>query len=284
MNYPKPKLLVSSCLEFEKVRYDGKVIPCKTVRDLEPYVEYVKVCPEYAIGLGVPRQAIRIVKKGDDYRLIQHKTDLDLTDKMNEFSNDFISKLPELDGFIFKSKSPTMGLSAKVYSGMKGAPVISRCGGFFAGKIAEKYNAYPIEEENRLKNKKIRDHFLITIFAYAGFRTDPNFKEKNKLLMKYYSDEEFKDLSSLSRIFKRPPDSKRVYTFYQDIISLINNSEEFKRLLDEYMKNKVSEETIKEVFKVSLKSKDLLKQTFFNPYPTELKSEIDEDRKRNFWK
>jgi len=63
--FPKPVVVVSACLEFENVRYDGQVIPCKIVRDLEPYVEYIKVCPEVAIGLGVPRDPIRIVKLGN---------------------------------------------------------------------------------------------------------------------------------------------------------------------------------------------------------------------------
>lgn len=93
MRFSKPKLLISSCLEFEKVRYNGQVIPCKTIRDLEPFVEYIKVCPEFEIGLGVPRQPIRIVKKEDAYRLIQHNTNRDVTDEMNIFSDNFITQV-----------------------------------------------------------------------------------------------------------------------------------------------------------------------------------------------
>jgi uncharacterized protein YbbK (DUF523 family) len=115
------------------VRYDGQVIPCKIVRDLEPYVEYIKVCPEFAIGLGVPRDPIRIVKRDGDKRLIQPKTKGNITEKMNDFTTRFINSLPDVDGFIFKSKSPTIGLRGiKVYGGIENAPVIERSSGFFA--------------------------------------------------------------------------------------------------------------------------------------------------------
>ena len=107
----------------------------------------------------------------DEYRLIQHNTNRDVTQEMNDFSSKFRDNLKQVDGFIFKSKSPTMGVkNIKVYSGMKGSPVIERCGGFFAGKIAETYQGYPIEEEDRLRNKKIRDHFLTKLFLLAHYR------------------------------------------------------------------------------------------------------------------
>ena len=73
-DFAKPIVLVSRCLEFDKVRYDGKVVPSRIVRDLIPLVDFIKVCPEYEIGHGVPRDPVRIVKQKDNYRLIQPKT------------------------------------------------------------------------------------------------------------------------------------------------------------------------------------------------------------------
>jgi uncharacterized protein YbbK (DUF523 family) len=59
MAFPKPILVViNACLEFENVRYDGQVIPCNIVRNRKPFVEYIKVCPEFAIGLGFPRDPL----------------------------------------------------------------------------------------------------------------------------------------------------------------------------------------------------------------------------------
>jgi len=53
----KPILLISACLEFEKTRYNGQSVPSQIIRDLIPYVKFIKVCPEFAIGLGVPRKS-----------------------------------------------------------------------------------------------------------------------------------------------------------------------------------------------------------------------------------
>ena len=120
----KPILLISSCLEFEKTRYNGQSVPSQIIHDLIPYVDFIKVCPEFAIGLGVPRNPIRIVRKNGELRLVQHETNRDVTEEMTDFATKFAAELGDVDGFIFKSKSPTMGvLNIKVYSGMKGTPV-----------------------------------------------------------------------------------------------------------------------------------------------------------------
>lgn len=193
-NFSKPKIVASACLEFDKVRYDGQVVPSKIIKDLEPFSEFKKVCPEFEIGLGVPRYPIRIVKVDGGYRLIQHKTNRDVTEDTNNFTEKFINGLEEVDGFIFKSKSSTMGVSGiKVYSGMQGSPVIEKCSGFFAGKIAKEYAGHPIEEEDRLRNKKIRDHFLTALFLFADFRESKKqnkldeFHENNRLLFNFYN-------------------------------------------------------------------------------------------------
>lgn len=98
----KPKLLTSACLEFERVRYDGQYIPSEAIRRLLPFVDIVKVCPEYEIGLGVPREPIRIVKKEGEYRLIQHNTEKDVTQDMENFAENFVNNMEEIDGAIFK--------------------------------------------------------------------------------------------------------------------------------------------------------------------------------------
>ena len=59
--HPKPNVVVSKCLEFEACRYNGQLVQDAFVRKLEKHVNYVPVCPEVAIGLGVPRFPIRIV-------------------------------------------------------------------------------------------------------------------------------------------------------------------------------------------------------------------------------
>ncbi len=289
----KPIVLISACLEFEKVRYNGQSVPSQIIKDLSPFVEYVKVCPEYEIGLGVPRNPIRIVRRDGEQRLVQHGTDRDVTEEMNKFSENFIEKLGEVDGFIFKSKSPTMGVSnIKVYSGMKGSPVVDRCGGFFASKIAEKYGDYPIEEEDRLRNKRIRDHFLTQIFLFADYRNClkkddlKNFDKRNKLLFEFYNEKLSKKLDIhkknyfelIRKIMRVPPSSESIYLFFKKLLA--KNEE----ILLKYKENKISYETLKEVSKFLIKEKDLLGQRFFKPYPLDLLAQAEDDRGKNYWK
>jgi len=287
----KPKLLISACLEFDKVRYNGQSIPSKIIRDLTPFVDFIKVCPEYEIGLGVPREPIRIVKKENEYRLIQHNTNKDVTDDMNQFADEFIKNLKEVDGFIFKSKSPTMGVkNIKVYSGMKGSPVIEKCGGFFAGKIAIKFEGYSIEEDDRLNNKKIREHFLTLLFLFSEYREYSKqnklneFYEKNKLLFKFYNsklaeslDPEKEDFfDKFKDIMSKPPSYEDIYSFFYQLIG--NDS-----VLEKYKNNRLSFDTLKELSKQKIKDEKLLNQTFFNPFPEELISEVEDDRDRDYW-
>ena len=83
--FPRPRIVVSKCIEFDHCRYDGSMIPSDFVKALKPYVDYIPVCPEMEIGLGAPRETIRMVAAGDSIRLMQPATGLDLTEKMNHF-------------------------------------------------------------------------------------------------------------------------------------------------------------------------------------------------------
>lgn len=283
-----PIVVASSCLEHEKVRYNGQVIPSEIIRQLEPFVRFIRVCPEYEIGLGVPREPIRIVKKEGQYRLIQHNTNKDVTDDMNNFSKKFVDSLGDVDGFIFKSRSPTMGVkNIKVYSGMKGSPVIEKCGGFFASRIAEKYEGYPIEEEDRLKNNKIREHFLTKLFMFAAYREQEitEFHDNNKMLMEFYNSELAQKLDTkdpgyfdlVKQIMARPPGHEQVYEFFSN---LPVKSGHYAEILKKYKNNRISFETLKEIAWLHLD----MDNSFFSPYPEELAPIVDTDRQRDFWK
>ncbi len=288
----KPRLLISACLGSEKVRYNGQDVPSETVGDLIPFVDLVKVCPEYEIGLGVPREPIRIVKQDGEYRLIQHKTEKDVTDDMNNFSKNFVDKLEDFDGAIFKSKSPTMGLqNIKVYSGMKGAGVVEKCGGFFAQRVAKKYPGYPIEEDDRLRNKRIREHFYTKLFLFARYRQAKReerlkeFHEKNKLLFAFYNPQIAKEmdvsshdyLEKIKELMLKTPQSSEIYLFFQNLI------EDKDSILERYRRNKISLETLKEVSKFLIKDQELLKQSFYEPFPKELVVTADPDRDKSYW-
>jgi len=79
----KIKLGISSCLLGNKVRFDGGHKRDHFLTDtLGQYVEYVPVCPEVEYGLGIPREALRLVGDPDSPRLVTSRTHLDHTEGM----------------------------------------------------------------------------------------------------------------------------------------------------------------------------------------------------------
>jgi len=83
--FKQPNLLVSKCLEYCNCRYNGDKIPDKFVRRLEEHVNYIKICPEVEMGLGVPRNSIRLIKQDGNYHLVDSMTGEDHTAKMDEY-------------------------------------------------------------------------------------------------------------------------------------------------------------------------------------------------------
>jgi uncharacterized protein YbbK (DUF523 family) len=75
---------VSSCLLGENVRWDGGHKRDRFLTDeLGPFVLWVPVCPEVEVGLGTPRPTLRLVRRGDDVRMIEPKSGSDHTDAMS---------------------------------------------------------------------------------------------------------------------------------------------------------------------------------------------------------
>ena len=100
-----PRVGVSSCLLGEEVRFNGGHKRYRFLTDsLDPYVDWVPYCPEMEIGLGTPREAIRLTAGG---RLVNRGGTADHTAAMAALP------LPaDLDGYVFKAKSPSCGIRA----------------------------------------------------------------------------------------------------------------------------------------------------------------------------
>src|SRR5512140_427667 len=115
----KIRLGISSCLLGERVRYDGGHKLDTFLRDtLGKYVEFVPVCPEFEAGLGVPREAMHLLRAGDSLRLVGIKTGADFTERLTNWANRRVSELEKerLSGFVFKSGSPSSGMErVKIY-------------------------------------------------------------------------------------------------------------------------------------------------------------------------
>jgi len=170
------KIGVSACLLGTPDRFDGGHKRNDfLVNTLGRMVEFVAVCPEVDIGLGVPRETLHLVrlgKAGIDLRLVATKSGIDYTDTMNEYAERRATALggDDLSGYVLKKNSPSCGMErVRVYdrSGKS-----QRDGtGLFAGALIRRYPNLPIEEEGRLDVPHLRDNFVERVFAYRRLRT-----------------------------------------------------------------------------------------------------------------
>jgi uncharacterized protein YbgA (DUF1722 family)/uncharacterized protein YbbK (DUF523 family) len=169
--WTRPRIVTSECLGFAAVRYNGQVLRDHFVQALREHVEVVPVCPEVAIGLGVPRDPVRIVQIGGDRRLLQPATGADVTEPMRRWADEYLSSIGDVDGFILKSRSPSCGIKdVRVYPEGEAKAPVEKSAGFFAEAVMERCPTAAVEDEGRLTNARLRHHFLTRLFAAASLR------------------------------------------------------------------------------------------------------------------
>ena len=146
--FAKPTIVVSKCLEFDACRYNGEMIPDVTIRNLQPFVTFIPVCPEVEIGLGTPRETIRIVEENGLNRLVQPSTREDVTEKMEQFSNDFLQTLSDVDGFIFKKSFAKLWYAdVKIYSSFEKRQQKERGPGLFGGAVIKNFRIFLLKRK-----------------------------------------------------------------------------------------------------------------------------------------
>ena len=167
-----PRIGISACLLGEKVRYNGQHQHDRFLTEtLGKYVDYVPVCPEVECGLPIPRPAMRLVGDPDSPRLMTSATGVDLTDKMMKWVPGRLKELEnaDLDGFIFKARSPSSGMErVKVYNGRGG--MAGRAPGMFAKAFMEDFPLLPVEDDGRLHDPNLRENFIERIFTLTRYR------------------------------------------------------------------------------------------------------------------
>jgi uncharacterized protein YbgA (DUF1722 family)/uncharacterized protein YbbK (DUF523 family) len=163
---------ISACLLGDEVRYDGgHKRNAFLAGELGPFVEWVKVCPEVEIGMGTPREAIRLTAQDGRVRLIEVTSGTDYTGKMDAYAARRVDALARerLCGYVLKKDSPSCGMARVKVHGDKGPP--ARTGvGRFAAALLERFPDLPIEEEGRLADARLRENFIERIFAYRRLR------------------------------------------------------------------------------------------------------------------
>ncbi|AMK11324.1 YbgA family protein [Pseudodesulfovibrio indicus] len=160
---------ISACLAGQPVRYDGSAAKAEHLTGtLAKYLDFHPVCPEVGCGMGVPREAVRLVGTPENPRLVGNRTGRDWTATMRDWAGPALDELEKqrLCGFIFKAKSPSSGLSrVKVYAEDGGQPVSYAGVGLFASLVTERFPLLPVEDDGRLHDVGLRANFIERIFV-----------------------------------------------------------------------------------------------------------------------
>jgi len=303
---------ISSCLLGNEVRWNaGHKLDKYLTRTLGKFVEYVAVCPEVEVGLGIPRESMRLVGDPDNPRLITFKSKTDHTERMLAWAQKRVTELEKEDlcGFVFKSDSPSSGMiRVKVYND-KGMP--HKVGiGIFARAFMEHFPLIPVEDDGRLNDPLIRENFILQIFTMKRWRDNLNrkrtmgslvdFHTRNKLLLLSHSQKHYRLLGKLVADGKKMP-IKALYDQYQQILmealklkTTIKKHGNVLQHLMGYFKKQLSPDEKQELLEVFEQYRNelvpllvpitlinhyvrkydqpyLKQQTYLNPHPMELK-------------
>lgn len=213
----KIRVGISTCLLGENVRYDGghKHDPFLT-ETLGRYFEWVPVCPEVEIGLGTPRESLRLAGSPESPRMVAPRSGKDHTDMMRQFAVGRVEKLAAsgIHGYVLKKDSPSCGMSrVRVYGDSGMATRTGR--GLFADVLMRRLPMLPVEEEGRLQDPVLRENFIERVFAHcrwtqfvvarprAGEMVE--FHARQKLALMAHSPEHYRQLGRLVAKAGRTP-------------------------------------------------------------------------------
>jgi len=195
---------VSSCLLGDRVRYDGGHKQDHFLTDvMGPQVEWVPVCPEFEMGLGVPREPIQLERKKGEMRLVSIETHADHTQTMRRWAKQRLRELSRenLSGYILKSRSPSCGMERVQIHEPNGARAgIGR--GLYAKALIERFENLPIEEERRLTNPKQRENFIERVFAYRRLRQLFDKRWKNRDVVEFHTQHELLLMAHSPRLYR----------------------------------------------------------------------------------
>lgn len=317
--FATPRLVVSKCLGFAACRWNGDTINDDFVEMLKPFVEFVPVCAEMEIELGCPREPIRVVKQGAEQRLVQSASGGDFTDRMRAFVKRWLADVGAVDGFLLKSRSPSCGVKdVKLYPGPGKVGVIGKTAGFFGGAAVENFPELPVEDEARLGDWRIREHFLMRIFLQADFRRVEetgtmaalvNFHTANKLAFMAASQRALRVMGKIVANHEHLPPGKVIAAYraelagalvkmarHTGVINVLQHalgyvSDELKAperkyflaALERYRLGRVPMSVpvnVMHEFAIRTEARYLLGQTLFEPYPEELMLVTDSGKGR----
>lgn len=170
-----PCIGVSSCLLGNAVRHDGGHKFHRFIaRELPRHFTIIEVCPEVELGLGIPREPIHVVQRGEEKTLVGTESKTDWTQPMAEFASKRVSQMKQtpLDGFVLKWKSPSCGIDGV---NILVENVYERTGqGLFAAELIRQCPGIPIVQERDLDTKENQVRFIEQVYRQFNSRQGNN--------------------------------------------------------------------------------------------------------------
>lgn len=169
------KVGISSCLLGQEVRYNGGHKRSRYLQDiLSQYFDYIPICPEMGIGMGVPRQPIRLITtSGNNVEGIEAALSDDnnvrFTNQLKEYAQKQAQSLTDASGYIFMQKSPSCGYSRVKLYHENGNP-LEVAQGIYAAELDRLLPLMPKEEAGRLSDAMIRENFITRVMAYHDWQ------------------------------------------------------------------------------------------------------------------
>jgi uncharacterized protein YbgA (DUF1722 family) len=232
---------------------------------------------------------------------------------MKSFAETFLKSLKEVDGFILRSGSPSSGFkNVKVYPKIEKSPSIAKGPGFFGKAVLDRFPYLAIEDERRLLNPRIKEHFLTKIFTFASFRKVKQsgairelvrFQSENKYLLTAYNQKELRVLGRIVANQEKKPISELTGSYEEHLQNVFKRSTSvganvnvmmktmgyfsyqlskdeksfFLKSLENYKAGRLPLSASLSILKawiIRFQEKYLMNQTFLEPYPEQL-AEVD---------
>lgn len=119
----------------------------------------------------MPRPPIRLCEENGRIEVWQRATSRTVTTALREAAHRLLQDVDRYDGAILKGRSPSCGLhDVKIYRGIEQPQFLRRDSGVFGSLVTTHLGHKAVEDEQRLTNFILREHFLIKLYVWARFR------------------------------------------------------------------------------------------------------------------
>ncbi|MGE3298611.1 MAG: YbgA family protein [Porticoccaceae bacterium] len=201
---------ISSCLLGEAVRHDGgHKRNDEILETLGRWFDLQPCCPEVAIGMGVPRPPVRLVRTAEGVRArgVRDPT-LDVTDALEACARDRRDWHARLCGYIFKKDSPSCGVTGvRIYPEDSEAPEPDGTG-LYAARLMASFPLLPVEDECHLADPALRENFVRRAHVLwrwqqmmaegVSTRTLTDFHARHKLILMSHDQNAYRALGRIA--------------------------------------------------------------------------------------